>query len=134
MRLSAVPLIFAAALSLGCDSKEETEYVYGTSDASPYLKGQNIIYFHATASQQDPADCMGCHGDMSNETSLAEGTQAYHPMHASNTSQYTCVTCHTSVDLLERSGTSARKQAGPTLCASCHGPNGLSSKKLYMSE
>jgi hypothetical protein len=63
-------------------------------------------------------NCRACHGDRRHEASADPAIRPWHAISAHASS--TCTWCHRSVDLVNQSGATLRKQVNVALCVSCH--------------
>lgn len=146
----AIPLALAALGTASCERTEEKFVTDPTTVSSSQLaqtfnspahhKGQdcvschvtwNLVAIHDKSSSGYNSDCISCHGDMSDETSLSSSVQAIHPRmcpyvyqaagEASNTTtNAVCAYCHVSVDFVGGSAGNLRKQVAAENCISCH--------------
>ena len=106
---------------------------------------KNIIAIHDVSSKQYNKNCLECHADIPNAKSLDPSiAPAAHvamfdfaPGKPGDDKQ--CIWCHQTVDLVQGSAGSLRKQVDATLCAMCHGPidrngpSGKTVKKFYQA-
>ena len=82
----------------------------------------NLVDIHKNA-KANVAKCLSCHSDTADEQSTDPKVKAFHPLHLeSPLLKFTCVDCHTSVDVREGSAAKLRKQVDPGLCEKCHSP------------
>ncbi len=149
-KLSCAGLMAVALLALaGCDKVEENTTIVNSTTSAPvnspaHNQGRsctdchdwNLVQLHDSASPDYNGDCLKCHGDMTDGTTLSELVQAIHPRmnpyvyQAAGETTVTnnvCIHCHTSVDFLEGSAGGIRKQVAPQKCVTCHtvaGPGG----------
>ena len=69
--------------------------------------------------------CVACHGNKAAAKSLDASVLAAHKIHYRGPSKVMhigkCNTCHATIDTLNDSGASLRKQVSATKCLSCHG-------------
>jgi cytochrome c553 len=95
---------------------------------------------HDAASAQYNPDCISCHGDMTDRTTLSADVEEIHPTMIPwvlpaggepRINNQTCASCHESVDFLGGSAANLRKQVAVTICAGCHGPPGPATTTLY---
>ncbi len=100
------------------------------------LSDQNMIALHKSTSDQYNSDCLasGCHDTLlQNETSQSPQIEAihqkmipympgYNPRKGPNSA--TCRHCHRSVDLINKSAATLRKNVSPQNCAVCHSFSG----------
>lgn len=78
---------------------------------------------HQAAATVSPERCIQCHGNKADERSLDPTYPTAHRVHLTSTLlNVTCTTCHQSVDLLQGSAASLRRQVDVELCATCHSP------------
>ncbi|MFQ5858022.1 MAG: cytochrome c3 family protein [Anaerolineae bacterium] len=78
---------------------------------------------HIEAATLTPAWCIACHGNKADEVSLDPAYPTAHRVHLTSALLILeCTTCHQSVDLLQGSAASLRKQVDVELCATCHSP------------
>ncbi|MFQ6088767.1 MAG: cytochrome c3 family protein [Candidatus Methanofastidiosia archaeon] len=81
----------------------------------------NLYTLHLNALSLESRECIDCHGDKSQETSLKEGVETPHKIHlTSEILNFECVTCHQKVDIQEGSAASLRRQVDVEFCAKCH--------------
>jgi len=82
-----------------------------------------LLTLHLEASAVSPEQCIQCHGNKADERSLDPVFPTAHRVHlTSGLLNFQCTACHQSVDLLQGSATSLRKQVDVGLCATCHSP------------
>ena len=89
---------------------------------------KNLIAIHDSSSRQYNKKCMECHANIVDAQSLDPSTAPaahvamfpFAPGKPGKDKQ--CIWCHRTVDLVQGSAGSLRKQVDPTLCAMCHGP------------
>ena len=133
-RLAAAIGLSIVALSLGCSDDDRKVVRAAEEDPPDSLAGANITEFHASfsATDSDNNQCIECHGDMTDRVTLSDTILPFHERHEQITPDHRCVDCHTSVDLLEGSGATLRKQVdAEAVCSPCHGPGSI--KPLYQS-
>jgi nitrate/TMAO reductase-like tetraheme cytochrome c subunit len=95
----------------------------GSEIGPPPVPVRSLETLHLEASTLTPAQCIGCHGDKAAEVSLDPAYPTAHREHlTSDLLNVDCTTCHQSVDLLQGSAASLRKQVDVELCATCHSP------------
>jgi hypothetical protein len=105
---------------------------------------KNIIAIHDSSSDEYKKNCRECHAGIIGEQSLDAEIEPAHvamfdfaPGKAGDDKQ--CIWCHRSVDLVQGSAGSLRKQVDATLCAMCHGdfprtgPSGNPVKQFYLA-
>jgi hypothetical protein len=105
---------------------------------------KNIITIHDSSSRQYNKNCLECHAGILSEQSLDTEIEPAHiamfdfaPGKPGDNKQ--CIWCHQTVDLVQGSAGSLRKQVDATLCAMCHGtidrngPSGGTVKKFYQA-
>jgi hypothetical protein len=88
---------------------------------------------HVNSATITNAECIACHGQKANESSLDPLTFSAHKKHlksafvrfASMTDG--CGTCHASTDIEQGSGASVNKQVDAAFCVTCHGTFAASS-------
>ncbi len=138
--LSAVLAVWCIA---GCEKKDENVFLMAGETTPPpndpaHYKGQscdtchedwNIVQLHDASSPLYDSDCMKCHGDMTDETTLDATVMGVHPKKcpqvflAAGVTTYTnavCVYCHKSVDILGSSAGNLLKQVEVAECRACH--------------
>ena len=116
--LSISGLIIAVSLSLACGGGGGSG---GSSEGQTIEEtNANDVAIHLNASQYASSQCITCHGNMQDETTLNSGVEGLHPKHTRVTT-LTCTDCHTSVDLLQKSGANMRRQVDVDKCVDCHG-------------
>ncbi|MBI2933534.1 MAG: hypothetical protein HYY16_17975 [Planctomycetes bacterium] len=137
-----IPAVLAGSLCLSCDRKTENTYTTTVVGAPApndpaHNQGQNcntchnwnLVQVHDSGSPAYNSDCMRCHGDMSQETTLSSGVQGIHPRMCpyvyqaagqTTTTNEVCVYCHESVDFLDKSAGNLRKQVAVGKCVTCH--------------
>ncbi|MHC4605919.1 MAG: hypothetical protein ACYTAF_03180 [Planctomycetota bacterium] len=142
----------AALLVTACDKKDENIFLTTTPATtaptdSAHHKGEscdachdwNIVQLHDAGSPEYNDDCMTCHGDMTDETTLSTSVTGIHPemcpevFQAAGTTTYTnavCIYCHQSVDILGGSAGHLRKQVDVADCRTCHSVAGPG-RELY---
>lgn len=88
---------------------------------------KNIIAIHDSSSGEYNKRCNECHAGILSEQSLDAKIEPAHvamfdfaPGRPGDDKQ--CIWCHRTVDLVQGSAGSLRKQVDATLCAMCHGP------------
>lgn len=95
----------------------------GGSDAA---QSTNYISLHNSASSQYRSDCLSCHSDILEETSLNPNIESAHQAMMNHTPGAAiadkCVYCHASVDILQHSAGNIRKNVSAATCDVCHGP------------
>lgn len=92
------------------------------SPAAAEQPSGDLIELHSDLTQVATADCVGCHGDKSQEKSLDPNIATPHAIHIPMLVD--CNYCHKSADLLQGSAANLMKQVSPQVCAGCHGPGG----------
>ena len=105
---------------------------------------KNIIAIHDSSSGEYNKRCSECHAGILSEQSLDAEIEPAHvamfdfaPGKPGDDKQ--CSWCHRTVDLVQGSAGSLRKQVDATLCAMCHGPidrngpSGKTVKKFYQA-
>jgi hypothetical protein len=119
--------------------------IWADDDDGKIDSGKNIIAIHDSSSEQYDKDCLDCHAVILSAKSLDESiAPAAHvamfdfaPGKRGDDKQ--CRWCHRTVDLVQGSAGSLRKQVDATLCAMCHGPinrngpSGKTVKKFYQA-
>lgn len=111
--------LWAAPGSQG-SSKIFLPLVMHNSDFRPL---PSLEVLHLEPSTVSLAQCFRCHGDKAREESLDPLVPTAHRVHlTSSLLNVECVTCHQSVDLLQGSAASLRKQVDVELCVACHSP------------
>jgi cytochrome c5 len=100
--------------------------ILADDDDNPIDPRKNIIAIHDSSSGEYNKRCSECHADIRNGQSLAPSIPAAHvamfdfaPGKPGDDKQ--CIWCHRTVDLVQGSAGSLRKQVDATLCAMCHG-------------
>lgn len=88
---------------------------------APITTGE-LIALHDDLTEVASDECIGCHGNKAEETSLDPDIETVHVIHIPMLQE--CNFCHKSADLLEGSAASLRKQVDPQICFGCHGPEG----------
>ncbi|MFQ6092810.1 MAG: hypothetical protein ACE5OR_09030 [bacterium] len=106
------------------------------------LADQNLVALHDSASSQYNPDCLtvGCHDTLLKEeksldprvpaihTKMIPYVPGYNPR--KGVSSATCLHCHRSVDLINKSASALRKNVSPQICVVCHTSAGPG-KALY---
>lgn len=83
----------------------------------------NLQALHLEAGSLQAEQCIACHGNKAEETSLSDEVATPHNVHLTNELlKFQCTTCHQQVDLAGGSATSLRRQVDVDLCAKCHSP------------
>ncbi len=82
----------------------------------------DFIAFHQDLTKVASAQCISCHGNKAEETSLNPDIKTPHAIHMPLVKE--CNVCHKKADLLESSAAALRKQVDPQVCNGCHGPSG----------
>lgn len=89
----------------------------------------NLVQMHDAASPSYNDDCITCHGDMSDETTLSNAVLGIHPRMCpyvyqaageTEMNNNVCRYCHQSVDFLDHSAGNLRRQVDVDLCQNCH--------------
>ncbi|MBI4600849.1 MAG: hypothetical protein HY721_02705 [Planctomycetes bacterium] len=89
----------------------------------------NMVQLHDASSPAYNSDCIKCHGDMTDETTLDDDVEGIHPRMVpyvlqaagqTETNNTVCAYCHESVDLLGGSAANLRKQVAASDCQGCH--------------
>lgn len=97
------------------------------SDAQKSIS-TNYAALHDSSSSQYRDDCLSCHSDILEETSLNPNIEPAHQAMLSatpgETTQAKCVYCHASTDLSQHSAGNLRKNVSAATCDLCHGPAG----------
>lgn len=88
---------------------------------TPTAMGE-LIALHEDLTEVASDECIGCHGNKAEETSLDPDIETAHAIHIPMIEE--CNSCHKGADLLEGSAASLRKQVDPQICFGCHGPEG----------
>lgn len=116
--LSIAGLIIIVFMSLACG---------GGGGSGGDSEGQSIeetnandVAVHLNASRYASSECIKCHGNMQDQTTLDSSVEGIHPKHTRVTT-LTCTDCHQSVDLLQKSGANLRRQVDVQKCVDCHG-------------
>ena len=90
---------------------------------TPKPAAVNLQALHLEAGSLQAEQCIGCHGNKAEETSLSDEVATPHNIHLTNELlKFQCNTCHQQVDLTEGSANSLRRQVDVELCAKCHSP------------
>ncbi|MEW6744940.1 MAG: hypothetical protein AB1486_19475 [Planctomycetota bacterium] len=98
-------------------------------DCSTCHSEWNLVQIHDSSSPVYNGDCILCHGDMTDETTLSDSVPGIHPRMcpyvyqaagALEISNEVCMYCHESVDLLGGSAGNLCKQVEASICQSCH--------------
>ncbi len=114
-------LVFALlAASTGC--KQSPAPALGMSD---------LIALHEDLTNVEKSECIDCHSNKAEETSLNPDIETPHVIHIPIMDE--CNVCHKKADLLEGSAAALQKQVDPQICNGCHGPGG-SAPQLYQVE
>jgi|GEM_PF-6349100 len=111
---------------LDCKGKDGEPGKIEVPEIPPELQNMNLIAFHASITEETPDSlCRTCHGNMRNLFSLDLSIKQFHARKFEILGDTACTFCHGSVDLLEKSGATLRKQVDVTAkCASCHSGTG----------
>ncbi len=91
----------------------------------------DLITLHQDLTTVASDECIDCHGNKAEETSLNPDIKTPHTIHLPMLKE--CSVCHKKADLLEGSAAALRKQVDPQICNGCHGPGG-SGPQLYQVE
>jgi len=120
-------IIMALAMAAGCNQgggNGKDVVVIGKPVDVDDLAGQNLTEFHLNSGKQNVSLCIACHGDKSTGTATYDLNVADpHNIHAEETA-LTCIDCHKSVDLMQKSGAQLRHQVATEICARCHSGSG----------
>ncbi len=65
------------------------------------------------------AECLDCHTEVLEEVSLNPDIGSPHPIHQEKV-RLPCTFCHKSVDLVQESAVSLRRDVDVSTCAMCH--------------
>lgn len=99
-----------------------------TDDGSQASQSTNYISLHNSSSSEYRSDCLSCHSDILEESSLNPNIESAHQAMMDQTPGQTteakCVYCHASVDILQHSAGKIRKNVAAATCDVCHGPDG----------
>ncbi len=90
-----------------------------------------LIELHSDLTKLPAAQCIDCHGNKAEETSLQADIKTPHTIHIPIVKE--CNVCHKKADLLEGSAATLRKQVDPQTCKGCHGSGGPG-PQLYQVE
>ncbi len=106
----------------------------------PRADAPDLVALHDAKSPTFDKNCLGCHGDIMTRTTLNPQFKEAHAVMIPFAPGYdagvgvtdqTCTACHATVDILQHSGASIRKNVDARLCAMCHSRSGPASKKFY---
>lgn len=78
---------------------------------------ENLEAYHLEMPATDE-ECAGCHSEVLEEVSLSPDVSPPHPIHQEE--GLNCTFCHQSVDLVQESAASLRRNDDVGLCAACH--------------
>ena len=79
-----------------------------------------LIQLHRDA-ETNGAICTSCHGSRTDEVSLEPDIKPVHTLHLTNPLlNLECVSCHKSVDLVDKSAAHLRRQVSMSVCTTCH--------------
>ena len=78
----------------------------------------NLESYHLEMPATD-AECASCHSEVLEEVSLSPDVSPPHPIHQEK-AKLTCTFCHKSVDLVQESAASLRRNVDVGICATCH--------------
>jgi cytochrome c553 len=90
----------------------------------------NLLALHDSVSADYDPECIKCHGTKLNEKSLQRSVPSFHAAMVPEIPGYQggtdkdCQYCHKSVDLLQQSAGTLRRNVKVEACTSCHGPAG----------
>jgi len=118
-----------------CKGKDGEPGQIVVPEIPPDLQNMSLIAFHASINDQTPDSlCRTCHGTMRNLYSLDPSIKQFHARKFEILGDTQCTFCHGSVDLLEKSGATLRKQVDVKgRCAPCH-TEGSGFKTFYMGQ
>ncbi len=93
----------------------------------------NLIELHKQAGTLSNKECLGCHQDITKQTTLKWNIKTFHRLHLESklATPKQCADCHQSVDLRQGSAAALRKQVDPQLCAGCHSGGVKGAKVLF---
>ncbi len=112
----------------------------GREAGPPRPDSVNLAALHTPGSPQFRGECLACHGDIMERTTLKPGIKEAHAAMIPFLPDYdpkvgvtnsTCQSCHSKVDIVQHSGVQIRKNSDPSMCAACHGQGGVATKKFY---
>ena len=116
----AVCILLVFAISVGFASCKK-----------PPMEMGDLIALHEDLTKVEKNECISCHGNKAEETSLNTDIKTPHAIHIPTLKE--CNVCHKKADLLEGSAAALRKQVDPQVCYGCHGPGGPG-PQLYQVE
>ncbi len=112
---------------LTCSARVCTEPPPANAAAIPAkIIGLDLMGVHDPDSDAYNGNCIGCHGDRTDEVALDGVTPSAHATMANlfGTGNDRCVSCHESgPDFVTRSASALMEQVDITSCSACHGPN-----------
>lgn len=112
----------------------------GVAPGPPQADTPDLAAIHDAKSPVFDKNCLGCHGDIMQRTTLNPKIKEAHAAMIPFAPGYdakvgvtneNCISCHGKVDLVRHSGEQIRKNADVASCGACHSKTGPSSKKFY---
>ena len=100
----------------------------------------DLAAIHTRGSPGFNGACLACHGDIMTRKTANPAFKEAHAAMIPFLPDYdpkvgvtdgTCQSCHTRVDVVQRSGAQIRKNVDVVVCAACHGKTGMASRKFY---
>ncbi|MFQ6120202.1 MAG: cytochrome c3 family protein [Methanosarcinales archaeon] len=106
------------------DIGDASKIAFYVAEKIPFLvEPKNMIDLHSDLTNITDYQCLSCHSEIPQETTLNASYKAPHPTHLeSNYLNFKCNDCHKSVDLIEQSAGNLRRNVDVDICATCHSP------------
>jgi len=119
-------LVMLSALALSACGGRDGGSSGGGPGPEP-LAVSNVRALHNPASPQYDHQCVKCHGDILEESSLDTRVPGAHPVmlpQVGGDTDAVCVKCHVSVDFDAGSAGNVRRNVDVNTCAACHASGG----------